>query len=164
MIAAVTDKDMIEVVADLAAEIWTEHYTPIIGSGQVEYMLDKFQSCHAITKQIDEGFLYYLIEDGGQYVGYFAVEPKEGLLFLSKIYVRASQRGKGLGRDAFDFIEETAVKMGLKKIALTVNKNNSVTIDIYLRLGFVNKGPIVTDIGNGFVMDDFLLEKEVGGQ
>ena len=159
MIVPVKDKHMIEVVADLAAEIWPEHYTPIIGSEQVEYMLDIFQSCHAISKQIDGNCLYYLIEEGDQYAGYFSVEPKENLLFLSKLYVRSSQRGKGIGKGALDFIEEVATKKGLKKISLTVNKNNRVTIDIYCRLGFVNKGSIVTDIGNGFVMDDYLLEK-----
>jgi ribosomal protein S18 acetylase RimI-like enzyme len=160
MIVAVNEKNMIEVVADLAAEIWTEHYTPIIGSEQVEYMLDKFQSYHAISKQVAGNFLYYLIKDADQYVGYFAVEPKESVLFLSKIYVRSSHRGTGLAKDALVFIEELARKKGLKKISLTVNKNNTAAIAIYHKLGFTTTAPIVKDIGNGFVMDDFLLEKE----
>jgi GNAT superfamily N-acetyltransferase len=159
MIIPVKEKHLIEVVADLAAEIWTEHYTAIIGSEQVEYMLDKFQSYNAISKQIAENSLYYLIKEGDQYVGYFAAEPKDGMLFLSKYYVKSSQRGKGFGKAALAFVEELAKKMGLKKIALTVNKHNTVTIDIYQNLGFINKGAIVTEIGKGFKMDDYLLEK-----
>lgn len=162
MIIPVKDKLQVEVVADLAAEIWTEHYTPIIGSDQVEYMVDKFQSLQAISDQIDNKYLYYLIKQADQHVGYIGIEPKEDKLFLSKFYIKSSQRGNGLGKEAMEFIEKLASQMGLKKIALTVNKYNSLTIDIYLSLGFVNVGAIVTDIGNGFIMDDFLLEKVVG--
>lgn len=161
MIVSVNEKHMIEVVAALAAEIWTEHYTPIIGSKQVEYMLDLFQSRSAISKQIDGNSLYFLIKDADQYVGYFVIEPKGSVLFLSKFYVKSSQRGKGHGKGAMGFIEELAIKKGLIKIALTVNKNNISAIDIYHKLGFINTGPIITDIGNGFMMDDFILEKEL---
>lgn len=159
MIIPVKDESQIEVVADLAGEIWKEHYTPIIGSEQVEYMVDKFQSYDAISNQIKEHYLYYLIKDSDQHVGYIGLEPKEDELFLSKFYVKSSQRGKGLGKEALEFIEQLAIQKNLKKIALTVNKYNSLTIKIYLRLGFVNVGPIVTDIGNGYIMDDYLLEK-----
>ena len=159
MIIPVCDEHLIDAVALLAAEIWTEHYTPIIGPRQVEYMLDKFQSSSAISKQISENFLYYKIEINDQHVGYFGLEPKNDQLFLSKLYVRSSHRGKGFGSKALEFIENLAIQQGLKKIVLTVNKHNSVTIEKYLKMGFRNIGPIVTDIGNGYVMGDFILEK-----
>ena len=60
-IEAVTGYDQVETIEGLADEIWNEHFTRIIGKAQVDYMLDKFQSKEAITEQINNGFLYFLI-------------------------------------------------------------------------------------------------------
>ena len=59
----VTTSDHMSIVESLAREIWTEHYTPIIGKLQVDYMLDRFQSRQAIAQQIREGVLYFLIQE-----------------------------------------------------------------------------------------------------
>ena len=58
-----------------------------------------------------------------------------------------------------DFIESKAKHYQLKTIRLTVNINNVNAIKAYEKLGFKNVGPLVTDIGNGFVMDDYQMEK-----
>ena len=146
-------------VAALAREIWTEHYTPIIGAEQVEYMLTNIQSEPAIRQQIEhEHFLYFLIESGGEYVGYIGVQFGETELFLSKVYVRDSERRKGLGGEAVQFITDLARTRGAEKISLTVNKNNTIAIRSYERLGFENLGSTVKDIGGGFVMDDYRME------
>lgn len=153
-----TDQDII-LVAALAKEIWTEHYTPIIGSAQVEYMLANIQSERAIRRQIDhEGFLYFLIEANAAPAGYIGVQLNDTELFLSKIYVRASERGKGLGGEAVRFVTELAGKLGAEKISLTVNKNNTAAIGSYEKYGFRNLGSAVKDIGGGFVMDDYKME------
>jgi RimJ/RimL family protein N-acetyltransferase len=157
----VSTGNQIETVESLAREIWTEHYTPIIGKGQVDYMLDRFQTKEAISEQLREGFLYFLIETGGESIGYTAVKPKGYELFLSKIYIRSSSRAKGYGRKALRFIESLAAEKGLRKIFLTVNKNNSLSIKAYEKLGFKNLGPVVQEIGGGFVMDDYRMEKNV---
>ncbi len=156
-------KNQVRIVESLAREIWTEHYTPIIGREQVEYMLEKFQSAKAIMDQIKEGMLYYLIELDSAPIGYVAVLPKEKEreLFLSKIYVRSADRGKGYGRKAMQFAESLAMDRGLNKIALTVNKQNLESINAYEKLGFRNIGSLVQDIGSGFIMDDYRLEKTV---
>lgn len=159
MFIEVKDSDLIKTVAKLAAEIWTEHYTPIIGKDQVEYMLEKFQSQAAITEQINQGCQYFLIKDNRDFAGYFAIQPKQDELFLSKFYVKPSCQGRGLGRKSLNFIEEIALEKGFTKITLTVNKHNTKSIKIYEKLGFKNAGPLTTDIGNGFVMDDYKLKK-----
>jgi len=162
MIIEVTDQRQIDIVASLAKEIWTECYTPIIGRDQVEYMLCTFQSKDAISAQIHtEGCRYFLIEEDGAYVGYLGVRSKDKELFLSKIYIEASRRGKGLGRKAVQFLEHLASLRNLKKISLTVNKNNLQSIKAYEKMGFTNLGSVVQDIGNGFIMDDFKMEKIV---
>jgi RimJ/RimL family protein N-acetyltransferase len=160
-IVKVSDKNLISVVETLAHSIWREYFVPIIGSPQVEYMLEKFQSRQALLNQIEkDGFLYYLLEDkNGNWIGYFGVVPQKKDLFLSKLYVTAENRGKGYGRCALEFIETLAGDTGLSKITLTVNKNNSDSINAYKKLGFVITNSLVADIGNGFVMDDYKMEK-----
>lgn len=152
----------IKIAAELAREIWTEHYTSIIGAEQVEYMLEKFQSEKAIAEQIEnKGYNYYLIEEDNQAIGYCAIVQEEEELFLSKIYVRNTMRGKGIARKTLDFIKNIALERNLGKIILTVNKNNTGPIAAYEKLGFVNAGSIVQDIGGGFVMDDYKMELKV---
>ena len=166
-IQVVTDAETIT-ASRLAREIWAEHYTAIIGADQVDYMLDKFQSENAIVDQIqNKGYIYFLIEESkqaqnqsgsGQAIGYFAIFQEDDALFLSKLYIRKAMRGKGIARETIDFIKSLAVEKKLGKITLTVNKNNIGPIAAYEKLGFVNQGPIVQDIGGGFIMDDYKME------
>ncbi|TRO64516.1 GNAT family N-acetyltransferase [Christiangramia sabulilitoris] len=160
-IVPVDSEDKVKITADLAKEIWSEHYTPIIGAGQVNYMLEKYQSRTAIWQQLEGGVSYYLLKTGEKHAGYFSFSIQEKSLFLSKFYVLRSERGKGIGKTALKFIEEQAMELQLPKIKLTVNKYNSNSIKAYEKMGFENVGSIVQDIGNGYVMDDYVLEKMV---
>jgi diamine N-acetyltransferase len=152
-------------VAHLAREIWQEHYVPIIGQEQVDYMVDKFQSERAIAGQLADGYEYYLVNHDEKHVGYTAVvaNVSEAALLISKIYVKNSVRGHGLGKKMLEFVEDLCRHRRIKKMWLTVNKNNSRSIAWYARMGFTTTGPIVQDIGGGFVMDDFRMEKTIGG-
>ena len=162
-ISRVRSKTDILAVERLAMEIWPEHYVPITGRAQVDYMLEKFQSADAISKQVADGYEYFLICDQGQHAGYFAVVPNEKNhdLFLSKIYVRKAARGSGFGKQALQFAEGVCRERGFSLIWLTVNRFNADSIAWYQRMGFRNAGSIVQDIGGGFVMDDFRMEKPV---
>jgi len=157
-IVRVVTVSQIEAVAILAAEIWREHYTPIIGADQVEYMLEKFQSPVAVRTQIDANDLvYYLLYNGQQPAGYFAIQVRSDEVFLSKLYVARPSRKLGLARMAIDFIKSLAADNCLKRVSLTINKNNSESLAAYERLGFKKEKAVVTDIGNGFYMDDFVM-------
>jgi len=145
----------------MAAVIWHEHYAPIIGRDQVEYMLIRFQSVVAMQQQIDQGYQYFRIDCDGLPVGYLSFEKRDAELFLSKLYLLKEFRGKGLGQKALKFVLRTASDQECKKVTLTVNKNNLKAIKSYENAGFLNVGPVVQDIGNGYVMDDYILEKEV---
>ena len=163
MISPATTKSHIALVSKLAFEIWQQHYYGIIGKVQTDYMLGKYQTAEAIAKQMaDERYEYYLLYDNAEAVGYFAFQYRGDALFLSKIYVRRAERGSGFGREALDFMIGMARSKKKKMIALTVNKGNLETIKIYEQMGFRNAGPLVTDIGNGFVMDDYALELQIG--
>ncbi len=165
-ISSVKANDDIRAVATMAREIWNEHYVPIIGQAQVDYMLQEFQSQSAIARQTAEGYQYYLVHADRQLVGYFALLPKpsEGGLFLSKIYIRSQWRGRGLGRMIISYAIEVSRELRLAEIRLTVNRHNAASIAFYERLGFVRDGTVVQDIGNGFVMDDYRMVMAVDSQ
>ena len=158
-IEKVSSEGQIVTIVNLADEIWNEYFTPIIGKPQVDYMLEKFQSKKVITEQIENGVLYFLIKDGKEAVGYMGVITDDRQLFLSKLYITSADRGKGYGRKAIEFLEQLAIAEGVNKISLTVNRNNSASINMYNKTGFENRGCVVKDIGYGFVMDDYKMEK-----
>ncbi|MFC4219471.1 GNAT family N-acetyltransferase [Flagellimonas marina] len=157
----VRSKSDIKTVASLARTIWTEHYTPIIGLGQVNYMLNRFQSAKAIQDQLEKEIAYYLLQFKEEFVGYFSFDIDEDFLFLSKLYVLKSARGNGIAKTAITFMESYSRERGIPKIRLTVNKYNSNSIKAYEKMGFVNVDSIIQDIGNGYVMDDYVLEKDI---
>lgn len=144
----------------LADEIWHEYYTPLIGAAQVDYMVAKFQRVPAMEAQIREGYEYFLVLRDGRDLGYIAVQPQvsERRLFISKLYLHKSARGSGTGRACMEFLEQLARQRGLDRLWLTVNKGNPAA-NAYERLGFSIVSAIVMDIGGGFVMDDFRMEK-----
>ncbi|WP_298236737.1 GNAT family N-acetyltransferase [uncultured Algibacter sp.] len=154
-------KSNFEVIAQLADTIWREHYIPIVGKPQIDYMLDKYQSTEAIASQVQDGYEYFMIHYNSNTVGYISIKKEEAALFLSKIYVLSSYRGKKIGKSAMFFIEEKANAYHLNSIRLTVNINNINSIKAYEKLGFINVGPLVTDIGSGFVMDDYEMIKKL---
>lgn len=153
------NREDLKIVEELARVIWREHYTPIIGPEQVAYMLDNFQSVPAMEEQIGEGMEYYRINLDELPVGYLAFKKQGEELFLSKIYVLSSRRGQGIGKKAMRFAESKALELSCHFLSLTVNKNNSGAIKAYEKMGFVNHGAIETDIGSGFIMDDYLMKK-----
>ncbi len=161
MIEKVISYEDILITADLAVKIWNEHYVPIIGQEQVNYMVSTFQSPGAIENQINnEHYEYYILYHQSEPSGYFAIKQSGDELFLSKLYVLKEKRGAGLGKEGFRFISRKAKESGLLRITLTVNINNINSIKAYEKLGFKNDGPVIADIGNGFVMDDFKMSFE----
>ena len=149
-------------IEELADVIWREHYIPIVGKPQIDYMLKKYQSAITISKQVEEeGFEYFILTFKKIPVGYISIKKEKNTLFLSKIYVLSDYRGKKIGKTAMVFIEEKAKTYHLQTISLTVNKNNINSIKAYKKLGFINTRTLVKDIGGGFVMDDYLMEKSV---
>lgn len=145
-------------LAEIATEVWHEHYTPIIGREQVVYMLGRFQTPAAIAAQVQAGMHYWFIVADSERAGYLAAEPRDESLFISKFYLRRSHRGRGLGRASMDFLANFARGQGLGSLTLTVNRHNN-SVAIYERLGFIHDGAICQDIGSGYVMDDFCLSK-----
>ncbi|WP_129781516.1 GNAT family N-acetyltransferase [Peristeroidobacter soli] len=160
----VTTPEQLAVVAALAHEIWYEYYVPLIGRAQVDYMVEKFQNVPAMQTQIAQGYEYFLVQrqdttDKVSDIGYCAVQEQPGrVMFLSKFYLHHAARGSGTGRRCMEFIEGLARRRELSLLWLTVNKGNPA-VQAYQRLGFRIAADLVMDIGGGFVMDDYRMEK-----
>ncbi len=152
-----TQDDIIECAA-LAAEIWNQHFSSILSQEQIDYMVSRFQSEGALQRQIEEeGYSYYFFTVDGRRVGYFGICPqKDHTMFLSKIYMKKSYRGNGYASKGFAYIGEMARALGCTKIWLTVNRYNEDSIAVYEHWGMKRDGVKTTEIGKGFIMDDYV--------
>lgn len=158
---AAGDVAAVEALAVLAERIWNEHYRPILPAGQIRYMVDTFQSAAALRRQIEDGYTYYFLTDDGARAGYAAVRPDGDRLFLSKLYVEKAYRRRGIAKAAVAVFCDQCRAVGRRAVYLTVNRQNTASIAVYERLGFVRVDEQVTDIGKGYVMDDYVMEKAV---
>ena len=143
-------------IAALAAEIWHEHYDGLLGPDQVDYMVEQYQSVPALSRQLEEGYTYLTAREDGKLLGYCGYHPETERLFLSKLYVEKSARGRGISRMFLEKLKEAAE--GLAGIYLTVNKQNKGSIAVYRKFGFRTVDAVTTDIGKGYVMDDYIME------
>lgn len=148
--------------AAMADEIWHEWFPRILSADQINYMVEKFQSEAAMTRQMnEEGYRYFIIRKGETPLGYTAVKPDGDSLFLSKLYLKKEHRGNGYSREVMDFLRELCGEYGFSSIWLTVNKYNESSIAVYKKLGFELFGDGVTDIGSGYVMDDYYFRLKI---
>ncbi|OMF57773.1 GNAT family N-acetyltransferase [Paenibacillus rhizosphaerae] len=162
MLTQVNTEEEIAALADLAYGIWHEYFIRIITRDQIKYMVDKFQSVPAITDQIQhQGYEYFFINVDGAHAGYIGVKQEEGKLFLSKLYIAKEYRGHGYASRAMEFLTTLCKDRCLSAIWLTVNRHNDSTIAVYEKKGFKTVRTQVADIGNGFVMDDYVMEKPI---
>ena len=150
-----------ECISQLADVIWHEHYISIISKEQIEFMLELYNSVRALKEQMNQGFLFYYMSFDGIPVGYVGVKKGTDSLFLSKLYVLSSYRGKKIGKAAMQHVNDLTSSFNFKKISLNVNKYNTNSILAYEKLGFVKTKSIVTEIGHGYIMDDYQMEKTI---
>ena len=144
-------------LAPFIAAQWHSAYDGLLGKEQVDYMTENFQSAAEICRQMrEEGYLYFYLESEGRRVGYCALHPEEESLFLSKLYLIQECRGQGLGQEALGEVITAARRLEKKRVYLTVNKQNARAIRAYEKFGFVREKSLVTDIGGGFCMDDYV--------
>lgn len=148
-------------LAKVAREVWREANVAFCTPEQVEYMIEKFQSFEAITGQLVHGYRYFLIEEGDDILGYFGVQPQGERLFLSKFYILKQNRGRGLFTMGLERMKELCREENLGAIYLTVNRNNTHAYEVYLAKEFKVIAEEDNAIGEGFEMNDYIMELEV---
>lgn len=162
ILVPVKDTLQVEDIAQMAEVIWREHYLPILGEEQISYMLDTLQSEEKMIQDIANGRTeYFVIEAGLAEIGYLAIEWQEKALFLSKLYLLKEARGRSHAYTILKQLIQMAAVREVMAIELTVNKHNTVAISFYEKVGFIQIDAMVSDIGGGYVMDDYVYRLEI---
>lgn len=145
----------------VAEVVWREANTAFCTPEQVEYMIEMFQSYEAVSGQLVHGYRYFLVEEAGEILAYFGVQPQGERLFLSKFYILKEHRDKGIFSLGLEYMCGLCRELQLDTIYLTVNRRNFHACEVYLHKGFRIAEEAVADIGCGFVMDDYIMEYDV---
>ena len=160
--AAVTD---FPTLRDLAGTIWRRHYAGIVSAEQIDFMLARRFSDEALQAWVGaaDRWLEVLRVDGAP-VGYCSSEAEAEhpeALTLRQLYLLESHRVRGLGRFMLGHVESRARTLGKSAVRLQVNKRNATALAFYRAAGFSVREAAVFDIGDGFVMDDYVMEKRL---
>ena len=161
LIAAATRADLAG-VRQLAGVVWRRHYPGIITHAQIDYMLGRGYSDDALARFLDEpGAGLALASVDGAPVGFAAWCRADAAATtkLDKLYVLPERHGHGVGRRLLSHVEDAARGDGAQTLVLNVNKRNAASIAFYRRCGFAVREAVVVDIGEGFVMDDYVMAK-----
>ena len=151
-------EDQIIALATCAKAIWNEYFVSLLSQEQIDYMVEQFLSAPVLTKAIcKDGYTYFLAYDNNEIIGFCGVQPQAKRLFLSKLYLKKQMRGKGLSSLLLQEAICFAKQKGCEEIYLTCNKYNTQSLDIYRHKGFSIIDQAISDIGHGFVMDDYIL-------
>jgi|AGTN01.2.fsa_nt_gi Acetyltransferases len=152
-------------IQEVSALAWPYAFKDILSASQIAYMMEWMYSDESLREQMEKkNHRYFLAKSEDEYVGYLSIEhncENRRKTKIHKIYILPDKQKKGIGRLFLDVALEKAREAGDEAIYLNVNKYNENAIAFYKRTGFVLAGEEVIDIGNGFVMDDFVFEKSV---
>jgi GNAT superfamily N-acetyltransferase len=162
-IVPATETDL-PAITDLAGVIWRSCYPGIISPAQIEFMLARMYSPATLRDELrSQGIHFYRLLAGGQLAGFAALGPTDtvGMMKLHKLYLLPAFHGCGLGSLLLQHAEAEARRLGARRLILSVNKRNARAIAAYQRNGFAVAEAVVTDIGGGFVMDDFVMAKSL---
>jgi GNAT superfamily N-acetyltransferase len=162
-IRAATGADL-PVIARLAGVIWRACYPAIITHAQIDYMLARMYALDVMRDEIrSQGIRYELLLANGEPAGFASYGPtaEPGVTKLHKLYLLPELHGRGLGSRLLQHVEHEVRVAGARRLILSVNKRNARAITAYQRNGFIIADSVVTEIGNGFVMDDYVMAKNL---
>lgn len=152
----------IEMIRTLALQIWPKTYASILSAGQIRYMMNLMYSKAALLSQMEKGDQFIIVFNAGVPIGFASYGEIEPAVYkLHKIYLLSKQQGRGTGRFVIDQIILDILPKGARALRLNVNRNNPAK-NFYEKLGFEITRTEDIDIGGGFFMNDFIMEKKIG--
>lgn len=153
--------DDIRLIRELTFKIWPQTYAAIISQQQIDYMLEIMYSEASLKKQMEDDSQFIIVSDDTEPVGFASFQETGPAVYkLHKIYILASQQGKGTGRFVIDYIINEIKQKGATALQLQVNRHNQAG-SFYEKLGFVIIEEADFDIGNGYFMNDYVMEKKI---
>lgn len=161
----IASKADLSTIQHIATAAYHETYIPIIGLDQVDFMLRKFYNLDALTEQMDQGHVFIIATEEGEDIGfasYNMIEEAPGIFKLQKLYLLPEKQGSGLGRFLVEEVISKVRGAGGIKLILNVNRYNK-SRGFYEKLGFVITEKVDIPIGEHFFMNDYVMEREIGG-
>lgn len=150
----------IAIITDLAERIWPQTYSSYISEEQLHYMLNMMYNKGELLSQLQKGHTFLIASEEGKDIGFagFSIIDAENHAYkLHKLYVLPETHGKGVGKILINEVVNLAARAGGKTLQLNVNRNNNAK-DFYLKIGFRIKETVDIEIGNGFLMNDYVME------
>jgi GNAT superfamily N-acetyltransferase len=154
----------IDILLPLARRIWHAHYPGIITIEQIDYMLARGYTREVILDEIEhKGIFWFAIRQDTTMIGFISVGPYgDCIMKLHKLYLLPEYHGKGIGSRALTEVELLAKQQSAATLVLNVNKHNQKAITAYQRAGWHITDEVVLDIGSGYVMNDYVMSKQLG--
>jgi GNAT superfamily N-acetyltransferase len=146
----------LDLISELADKIWNAHYVPIIGQAQVDYMLNRMYSRQSLEEQLTQKkHSFYLVALEEDIPGFVSLHREQNNdWFLNKFYILPHKAARGLGTQVLEALKEL---LQPDKITLTVNRQNYKSVNFYFKNNFKISHVADFDIGDGYVMNDFVM-------
>lgn len=151
--------DTVDAVSTLARDIWQATYPALISQAQIDVMLDERYAPATLRAQLDDpAHAWWVARNGEALVGFAHAHLTPPDCKLDKLYVHPHCQRRGIGRQLFEVSRQWSRQQRAQRIWLQVNRGNAQAIAAYQQYGFCIRESRVFDIGNGFVMDDHIME------
>lgn len=154
--------EKLQIIRDIAGDVWPKTFADILSPAQIVYMMQMMYAPEVMKKELDDGYHFVVIKINGCPEGYFSWSPcpaAPATAKLHKLYLRQNFHGQGIGSSMLKEVENRVKAAEFHHLRLNVNKYNQRARKAYFRNGFTDIEAVKIDIGNGFIMDDFVMEK-----
>jgi diamine N-acetyltransferase len=153
----------IQTIKDIAHKTWPDTYEAILSKEQIDYMLGKMYSDAALTNDLNKGHHFILAKEDLICLGFASFEHgylNSNFTKLHKLYFLPETQGKGFGKLLLERVMFLAQENHSDTVLLNVNKFNKA-YTFYKKMGFEIVKEEDIDIGNGYLMEDYQMEKKV---
>ena len=154
-------KQHIPPIRELADQLWPVAFASILSAQQIDYMMEMIYSPASLSKQMDEGHQYAITSQNKVNIGYVSYEishHQSDKTKIHKLYISPQHQRHGVGKAMIDYVAQQAIEANNNSLFLNVNKYNMQAINFYRKHHFVLVKEEAIDIGDGFIMDDYVFE------
>jgi ribosomal protein S18 acetylase RimI-like enzyme len=152
----------IPAIRHIAHHTWPVAYGKLLSTEQLDYMLALMYSEESLQQQFSKGHTFYMAEIDSHTHGFASVSAEgENKFKLNKLYVLPTTQKTGAGKALLQQVIRFAKDNRGAELFLQVKRDNP-SKGFYEKHGFIVTGEIDLDIGNGYLMQDYIMTLELG--